>query len=95
MFAWTYQPTYQLESTVFFSHNKTASANLSAGLPARIYCVCMFNAAVDGRPNLNVSCVDGSLVAWKVKVTDAALKVKAAGGQTLINLASNLNWRNK
>jgi len=24
-------------------------------------------------------------------VTDAALKVKAAGGQTLINLASNLN----
>jgi len=53
----------------------------------------MFNAAVDGRPNLNVSCADGSLVAWKVMVTDSALKVKAAGGQTLINLASNLNWR--
>jgi len=26
-----YQPAYQLESTVFFSHNKTASAGLSAG----------------------------------------------------------------
>ena len=31
MFAWTYQPAYQLESTVFFSHNKTVSASLSAG----------------------------------------------------------------
>ena len=31
MFAWTYQPAYQLESTVFFSHKKSASAGLSAG----------------------------------------------------------------
>jgi len=31
LFAWTYQPAYQPESTVFFSHNKTASASLSAG----------------------------------------------------------------
>jgi len=30
LFAWTYQPAYQLESTVFFSHNKSASAGLSA-----------------------------------------------------------------
>ena len=28
VFAWTY-PAYQLEFTVFFSHNKTASVNLS------------------------------------------------------------------
>jgi len=28
----TYQPAYQIESTVFFSHNKTDSAGLSAGL---------------------------------------------------------------
>ena len=25
LFAWTYQPTYHLKSTVFFSHNKSAS----------------------------------------------------------------------
>ena len=31
MFTWTYQPAYQLESTVFFSHNKSASAGLSTG----------------------------------------------------------------
>ena len=30
LFAWTYQPAYQLESTVFFSHNKLVSAGLSA-----------------------------------------------------------------
>lgn len=51
-----------------------------------MFIICnMFNAAVDGRPNLNVSWVDGSLVAWKVVVTDAALK--AARGQTLIRWA--------
>ena len=31
LFAWTYQPAYQLESTVFFSHNKSAWAGLSIG----------------------------------------------------------------
>ena len=31
LFVRTYQPAYQLESTVFFSHNKSASAGLSAG----------------------------------------------------------------
>jgi len=36
----SYQPAYQLEFIVFFSHNKTASAGLSAGFnTSRTGCV--------------------------------------------------------
>ena len=40
LFAWTYQPAYQLESTVFFSYNKTALAgfNTSRTGPSLMLC---------------------------------------------------------